>query len=208
MRRLLPLIQILILFSLTLTNISLGSTDPIGYIVERNGVASLVRKGGEELSVSEKNVPEIKLLDTAVTGNGTTITVLNLTITPKFANSMLVMSWMINGEVGENNMFLIHRDGVLITDTGYESYNTISGNVRYSGFTPSYYDANNSSTPRSSCIQYAIPAYTTNARTYAPAVRGSGATALTYYLNRTVASTGADNQEQTISTGILMEISQ
>jgi len=144
----------------------------------------------------------------AVTGNGTTITVLNLTITPKFANSMLVMSWMISGEVGENNMFLIHRDGVLITDTGYESYNTISGNVRYSGFTPSYYDANNSSTPRSSCIQYAIPAYTTNARTYAPAVRGSGATALTYYLNRTVASTGADNQEQTISTGILMEISQ
>ncbi len=70
MRRLLPLIQILILFSLTLTNISLGSTDPIGDIVERNGVASLVRKGGEELSVSEKNVPEIKLLDTAVTGNG------------------------------------------------------------------------------------------------------------------------------------------
>jgi|TARA_B100001093_G_scaffold5048_2_gene5141 hypothetical protein len=67
---LLPLIQILILFSLTLTNISLGSTDPIGDIVERNGVASLVRKGGEELSVSEKNVPEIKLLDTAVTGNG------------------------------------------------------------------------------------------------------------------------------------------
>lgn len=70
MRRLLPLIQILILFSLTLTNLSLGSTDPIGDIVERNGVASLVRKGGEELSVSEKNVPEIKLLDTAVTGNG------------------------------------------------------------------------------------------------------------------------------------------
>jgi len=48
----------------------LGSTDPIGDIVERKGVASLVRKSGEELSVSERNVPEIKLLDTAVTGNG------------------------------------------------------------------------------------------------------------------------------------------
>lgn len=68
--RSLPLIQILILFSLTLTNLSLGSTDPIGDIVERKGVASLVRKSCEELSVSERNVPEIKLLDTAVTGNG------------------------------------------------------------------------------------------------------------------------------------------
>lgn len=48
----------------------MGSTDPIGDIVERKGVASLVRKSGEELFVSERNVPEIKLLDTAVTGNG------------------------------------------------------------------------------------------------------------------------------------------
>lgn len=64
------LIRILILFSLTLTNFSLGSTDPIGDIVDRNGVASLIRESGEKLSVSDNNIPDIKLLDTAVTGNG------------------------------------------------------------------------------------------------------------------------------------------
>ena len=64
------LIRILILFSLTLTNFSLGSADPIGDIVDRNGVASLIRESGEKLSVSDNNIPDIKLLDTAVTGNG------------------------------------------------------------------------------------------------------------------------------------------
>ena len=64
------LIRILILFSLTLTNFSLGSDDPIGDIVDRNGVASLIRESGEKLSVSDNNIPDIKLLDTAVTGNG------------------------------------------------------------------------------------------------------------------------------------------
>ena len=64
------LIRTLILFSLTLTNFSLGSVDPIGDIVDRNGVASLIRESGEKLSVSDNNIPDIKLLDTAVTGNG------------------------------------------------------------------------------------------------------------------------------------------
>ena len=64
------LIRTLILFSLTLTNFSLGSTGPIGDIVDRNGVASLIRESGEKLSVSDNNIPDIKLLDTAVTGNG------------------------------------------------------------------------------------------------------------------------------------------
>ena len=48
----------------------MGSTDPIGDIVDRNGVASLIRESGEKLSVSDNNIPDIKLLDTAVTGNG------------------------------------------------------------------------------------------------------------------------------------------
>lgn len=48
----------------------MGSDDPIGDIVDRNGVASLIRESGEKLSVSDNNIPDIKLLDTAVTGNG------------------------------------------------------------------------------------------------------------------------------------------
>ena len=44
--------------------------ESIGDIVEQIGVASLVRNGGEEISVVDGLVPSIELNDTAVTGNG------------------------------------------------------------------------------------------------------------------------------------------
>ena len=73
MRHLIQHIRILILYSLTLTSIFLiGSVnaESIGGITEQNGVASLVRSGGEEITVSGSWVPNIELNDTAVTGNG------------------------------------------------------------------------------------------------------------------------------------------
>ena len=67
-------IRTLILYSLTLTSLfligSVHSAESIGDIIEQTGVASLVRSGGEELSVSGAFIPGIKLKDTAVTGNG------------------------------------------------------------------------------------------------------------------------------------------
>lgn len=73
MRHLIQHIRTLILYSLTLTSIFLiGSVnaESIGGITEQNGVASLVRSGGEEITVSGSSVPNIELNDTAVTGNG------------------------------------------------------------------------------------------------------------------------------------------
>ena len=73
MRHLIQHIRILILYSLTLTSIFLiGSVnaESIGGITEQNGVASLVRSGGKEITVSGSSVPNIELNDTAVTGNG------------------------------------------------------------------------------------------------------------------------------------------
>jgi len=46
------------------------SAESIGGITEQKGVASLVRSGGEEITVSVSSVPGIELKDTAVTGNG------------------------------------------------------------------------------------------------------------------------------------------
>ena len=46
------------------------SAESIGGITEQKGVASLVRNGGEEITVSGTSVPGIELKDTAVTGNG------------------------------------------------------------------------------------------------------------------------------------------
>jgi hypothetical protein len=57
-------------------------------------------------------------------------------------------------------------------------------------------------------IQYAIPAKFTNMQTYSPAVRSSSGTSYTFYLNRTVGSVGADNFENAVSTGTIMEIAQ
>tara|TARA_B110000977_G_C11037099_1_gene477479 strand:- start:91 stop:1263 length:1173 start_codon:yes stop_codon:yes gene_type:complete len=73
---LLPRIQTLTLYNLTLTSLfligsaAIGAAEPIGDIIEQTGVASLVRSGGEEISVSGAFVPGIKLNDTAITGNG------------------------------------------------------------------------------------------------------------------------------------------
>jgi len=66
-------IRILTLYSLTLTNLFLiGSVnaESIGDIVEQTGIASLVRTGGDEITVTDEYVPGIQLKDTAVTGNG------------------------------------------------------------------------------------------------------------------------------------------
>ena len=73
MQHLIQRIRISILYSLTLTSIFLigsVSAESIGGIIEQNGVASLVRSGGEEITVSSTKIPGIELKDTAVTGNG------------------------------------------------------------------------------------------------------------------------------------------
>lgn len=144
----------------------------------------------------------------AATGDGTTITELNLSITPKFSSSLLVMKWMINCEVQHNDVFLVHKNGSLITTSGYEGYNTEAGNIRWSGLVSAKWDNNDASTIQNYYIQYAIPAGSTASQTFAPAIRASTSTAQILYLNRTVNSTGADENETAVSTGVIMEIAQ
>lgn len=147
----------------------------------------------------------------AVSGNGTTITDLNITITPKFSTSILLVTWMVNGEFSGaawDNVFVIHKGGALITTAGYEGYNSIGGNNRWSGFVAGTYDTDAASTPENYRIQYWIPAGATTSQTFAPAVRSSSGTAYTFYLNRTVSSAGADAYEVLISTGMIQEIAQ
>lgn len=147
----------------------------------------------------------------AITGNGTTMTDLNLVITPKFASSQLVMQWMINGEASVSSwdtVFLIHKNGALITDSGVEGYNNQAGNQRWSGVASGMYDNNSDSTMANMFIQYAIPAGSAVAQTFAPAVRASNGTARTFFLNRTVASTGQDSYEVAVSSGVIWEVAQ
>jgi hypothetical protein len=144
----------------------------------------------------------------AASGNGTTIAALNTAITPKRADSLLLCTWMINGEIGENNVFLVHRDGALITTAGYESYNSQAGNQRWSGMVSAFYDIDVNSTPSNYYFQYAVPAGSTAATVYAPAIRSSNSNAQTFFLNRTTGSAGTDGYEIMVSTGMIQEIAQ
>jgi hypothetical protein len=143
-----------------------------------------------------------------ITGNGTTIAALNTTITPKRASSLLLITWMINGEMHHDNVFTIHQDNALITTTGFQGFNSEAGNVRWSGIASAFYDRNEDSTPSNWIIQYAISAGSTTSRTYAPAVRSSTGTAYTFAFNRTINGSIGDSHESMVSTGMIMEIAQ
>lgn len=141
-------------------------------------------------------------------GNGTTVSDLTLTITPRFANSLLLIQWNINYELHQDNVWLIHRDGSLLTDSGYTGYNSSIGNIRSSGVSASDYDQNEDSTPQSRLIQFFIPSGSLTQRSYSPAVRSSSTGNYTMYLNRTVTGSTGDAHESMISTGVIWEIMQ
>lgn len=142
-------------------------------------------------------------------GNGTTIAALNLTITPRYSNSLLLAQWMINGELHQDNVFLIHRDGSVATTSTYEGYNNVLGlSSRWSGVMAGFYDQNEDSTPSNWFLQYAVPASSTASTTLAPAVRSSSANNYTLALNRTLNGANQDAYESMISTGTIWEIAQ
>ena len=139
-------------------------------------------------------------------GNGTTITSLNLTITPKRASNRLIIRWNLYGEIQNDVVFLVHRAGALLTTAGEEGYNNNAGNSRWSGFTPQIYDQNNDSTANVITILYSQIAGSTASRTYAPAVRSADGSNYTYYQNRTISSAGQNNYEAGVSFGIVYEV--
>lgn len=146
----------------------------------------------------------------AASGNGTAVAAINTTIVPKFSTSILMISWMVNGEFSGaawDNVFVIQKDGSLITTAGYEGYNSLGGNNRWSGFVAGTYDNDAASTPENYRIQYWIPAGSTSSQTFSVAVRSASATAYTFYLNRTVGAPTA-SYEVMISTGMIQEIAQ
>lgn len=135
-------------------------------------------------------------------GDGTTVSALNLSFTPKHSNSMIWVRFNMHYEMHQDTVFLMHQDGVLI------GYNQYRGNVRWSGIVAQRYDTDESTTPGNATVNWFVPAGGTHTRTYAPAVRSSSSGNYTLYLNRTVSSTGTDGQENGVSFGYAMEIAR
>lgn len=144
-----------------------------------------------------------------ITGNGTPITDLAVGIAPRKANSLILLRWMVNGEMHHDCVFTLQQGGSLISIPGYEGYNTVSGNVRWSGIASGSYDRDVASTPNNWYIQYLIPAYNINYRTYNLGVRSSSGSAYTFSLNKPISDTApATSYEALISTGVAMELAQ
>jgi hypothetical protein len=117
---------------------------------------------------------------------------------------------MINAEwnVAWDNVFVIHRNGALITTSGFQGFNQFGGNARWSGVAAGMYDNNSDSTMANYFLQYAIPAVSITSQTFAPAVRSASATNYTFFLNRCVGSAGQDNYEVAVSSGVIWEVAQ
>ena len=132
------------------------------------------------------------------------VSALNLSITPRFANSMILCHWMINGEVQQDFNFVIFKNGVLAND----GYNLQAGNILGSGYVTAPYDPDVSTTPFNVNITYAGFPGGTGLVTYGVGIRSSDTGAKTFYLNRVVAGIGAGTSENMVSIGIIQEITQ
>jgi hypothetical protein len=153
---------------------------------------------GHPVQYVGENVNDIVVYAAAA---GRFITPLDITITPKFSNSKIMLHWVINSEAQHNQVFRVYRGSTLI---GYNTNN--SG--RWSGAAPVLYDVDNSSTLNTHTIVWMDTPNTTSAVTYRVYCERSGATNHTFMLNRTVngASTGQDNYEIAVSYKSAMEI--
>ena len=153
----------------------------------------------QTITVTTSSRPALTAINS---GNGTLISsALNLTITPYRADSWIWLRWTVAYEVNHDTVFLVQQDGSLI------GFNTDLGNSRWSGIVTPQYDADYSTTPQVSTINWFVLAGSTAARTYQLCTRSSGGSNHTFVLNRTISSAGTDGQENGVSHGIAREIS-
>jgi hypothetical protein len=132
-------------------------------------------------------------------GDGTEVTDLRISITPKSANSWIWIRYTIAYEMHHDTVWLMMQNSALI------GYNTQRGNVRHSGILTPLYDNDYSSTPQTSTINWFVKAGNTSARYYSPAVRSSSGGTYTLGLNRALGAI-QNNYETGISFGWVREI--
>jgi len=139
---------------------------------------------------------------TATSGDGVEITPLNITLTPKKAGNMVILEWVMHGEVYNDNVFLVKRNGVLLPDA------TNAGNNRWAGITTPDFESNEDSSPMTKTIRIADMNSLSTASTYSLLIRSSGVTPYAVSLNRPIGSAGADYYETGLSSVTATEIYQ
>lgn len=139
-------------------------------------------------------------------GTGTFVVPLATSITPKFASSKILIQLNIGYEVHQDTIWRIYRN--INNGSDVEVLRNQNDGNNWSGWAVNSYDNNVDSTPiQSHFICYDEP-NTTGAIQYKFMIQSSGVGATTLVLNRTIASTGAQNQEVGVCHVLLQEIAQ
>jgi len=182
--------------SVTLSNIAPQSGSEVGL-----AVGTQLQHEGKVIQTVTTRTDSRPLYTALNSGNGTAITQLRLTITPRRSDSWIWLRWTVFYEVDHDTVFLAQENGTLI------GFNTYRGNVRHSGILTPLYDANYSTTPQQSTINWFVRAGSTSSRFYDLAIRSSNTNNYTFALNRCLNSAGTDGQEVGVSWGFAREIS-
>lgn len=134
-------------------------------------------------------------------GGNTIMSIMDMSITPKYSNSMILVQWEIQGEGNHNAGFRIYKNGAAAPHGRQTSSS-------YAFYASDLYDGNDASTPRRTSITYWDTPGSTATVKYQVAVGSSNTTSYTYRCNRTFSSGGAASYETGISTIVIWEIAQ
>ena len=138
---------------------------------------------------------------------------LRASITPVYANSLIVIEMVLTCETDDSNggFWMGELNGQdeiqIITRAGYEGYNETIATGRNNFYSSGFYDGNNNSTPKSIPLTYIDKPNTTNTKTYS--VIWGSADSRWLVLNRAVANAGRDQDyEYGVSSISIKEIRQ
>ena len=138
---------------------------------------------------------------------------LRISITPKYANSLIVIEMVFSCEPYRHNSGLwmgelnTSDEIQLITRTGYEGYNPNAQTGRNNFYSSGWYDADSDSTMKSIPLTYIDKPNTTNQKTYSP-IFGAAQSDAFLRLNSSRVISDGNGYEYGVSTISIKEIRQ
>lgn len=128
------------------------------------------------------------------------ITQLAIVMTPRKAGNKIILEWHIKGESDWDVGFVVYRNGTILANSSDVD------NHGYAVITQNQYDTDLNSTPTNSVVRIVDEDSLDVETTYSVYLRATHSTTSTFYLNRTVTSTGTSGYESMLSSGTAMEI--